>query len=112
VLREGEPAFRRYREDYLNDEAFRGLQMLLIRRPYIGDVIRGTGGLRKMRFADEYRQKGKRSGIRIIYYWWSVGAQFWLFTLYGKEVQSDLSAAQKEALKNMLHAEIKIRNTP
>lgn len=65
--------------------------------------------MRKVRFADERRQKGKRGGIRVIYYWWLGGAQFWLFTLYGKDVRGDLSASQKKALKRLLDAELQAR---
>lgn len=86
------PAFERHRSQYLDDTDFRLLQRLLLMHPHIGDVIKGTGGLRKMRFANTMRHKGKRGGIRIIYYWWSTGQQFWLFTLCGKEVQDDLDA--------------------
>jgi hypothetical protein len=103
------PPFERYRAEYLDDEAFRTLQLLLIQQPEAGAVIQGTGGLRKVRFADERRQKGKRGGIRVIYYWWLGGAQFWLFTLYGKDVQDDLSATQKKALKRLLDAELEAR---
>lgn len=106
------PPFERYRTEYLDDEAFRALQAMLMKNPDAGDVIQGTGGLRKVRFADEKRQKGKRGGIRVIYYWWLDGAQFWLFTLYGKDVQDDLSADQKKALKKLLDAEIKARKNP
>ena len=106
------PPFERYRAEYLDDEAFRALQAMLMKNPDAGDVIQGTGGLRKVRFADEKRQKGKRGGIRVIYYWWLDGAQFWLFTLYGKDVQDDLSADQKKALKKLLDAEIKARKNP
>ena len=53
--------------------------------PEAGDVIPGTGGLRKLRFADERRGKGKRGGLRVIYYWWDPGSQFWLFTIYDKD---------------------------
>ena len=49
-----------------------------------------------MRFADSSRQKGKRGGLRVIYYHWVQGSQFWLFTVYGKDVQDDLSAGQKK----------------
>ena len=104
------PPFERYRTEYLDDEAFRALQLLLLRNPEAGDVIQGTGGLRKMRFADERRQKGKRGGIRIIYYWWTGHAQFWLFTLYGKDVQDDLNTTQKKALKRLLDAELQARS--
>lgn len=106
------PPFERYRTEYLDDEAFRALQAMLMQSPDAGDVIQGTGGLRKVRFADEKRQKGKRGGIRVIYYWWLEGAQFWLFTLYGKDVQDDLNADQKKALKKLLDAEVKARKNP
>jgi hypothetical protein len=51
------PPFERYRAEYLEDDAFRVLQMILMQTPDAGDVIQGTGGLRKVRFADERRQK-------------------------------------------------------
>lgn len=103
------PPFGRSRAQYLDDEAFRSFQMELLRNPEAGDVIQGTGGLRKVRFADGRRQKGKRGGIRIIYYWWLEGAQFWLFTLYGKGVQGDLSEAQRSVLRQLLKAETDAR---
>lgn len=106
------PPFERHRSEYLDDEAFRSFQRLLMKNPEAGDVIQGTGGLRKIRFADERRQKGKRGGIRVIYYWWLGGAQFWLFTLYGKDVQDDLNEQQKKLLKQLLQAEIDARKTP
>jgi len=103
------PPFQRYRPHYLADDAFRALQALLMRHPEAGDAIQGTGGLRKLRFADFRRQKGKRGGIRIIYFWWPAHAQFWLFTLYGKDVQDDLTASQKTILSRMLHNELQAR---
>lgn len=48
------PAFSRYRANYLDDHAFRELQNLLLQHPEAGDVIQGTGGLRKIRFADKW----------------------------------------------------------
>lgn len=103
------PAFARYRSDFLSDEDFRGLQQILLMHPHAGEVIKGTGGLRKLRFSDPLRNKGKRGGIRVIYYYWMAGAQFWLFTLYGKDVQDDLTNAQRQALKNMLEREYLMR---
>ena len=70
------PAFERRRADYLDDAAFRVLQDALMKSPDAGQVIEGTGGLRKMRFADARRGKGKRGGLRVIYYWWGAGMQF------------------------------------
>ena len=103
------PAFERYRSDYLDDNAFGDLQAFLMSNPEAGDVIEGTGGLRKMRFADRRRGKGKRGGLRVIYYWWSAGMQFWLYTLYDKDEMADLTARQRKALKDMLKAELQSR---
>src|SRR5690625_6359832 len=64
------PAFQRHRERYMNDAAFRSFQEKLIENPTAGDVIVGAGGLRKVRFTDSFKGKGKRGGLRIIYYWW------------------------------------------
>lgn len=103
------PAFEKYREDYLDDDSYKEFQQVLIENPKAGDVIEETGGLRKVRFADKRRQKGKRGGIRVIYYWWVSGSQFWLFTLYDKDEADDLTAKQKKALKDMLGKELKER---
>ena len=103
------PPFARHRQAYLDDDGFRRLQMELMRKPDIGAVIEGTGGLRKMRFTDSRRQKGKRGGLRIIYFHWRGGGQFWLFTLYDKDEADDLTAAERKALKTMLDAEVAAR---
>ena len=103
------PAFERYRSDYLDDNAFGDLQASLMSNPEAGDVIEGTGGLRKMRFADRRRGKGKRGGLRVIYYWWEAGLQFWLYTLYDKDERDDLSPQQRKTLRAMLKAELEAR---
>lgn len=103
------PAFTRYRADYLDDEGFRGLQEAMMKSPEAGDVIEGTGGLRKLRHGDPRRGKGKRGGLRVIYYWWDGGSQFWLFTLYGKDEMADLSAEEKRAFKARLKTELGLR---
>ena len=72
------PAFELYRPAYLDAAGFARLQQHLMANPEAGDVIEGTGGLRKLRFADVRRGKGKRGGLRVIYYWWTEGPQFWL----------------------------------
>jgi mRNA-degrading endonuclease RelE of RelBE toxin-antitoxin system len=57
------------RSDYLRDDEFRKFQNVLMQSPKAGNVIAGTGGLRKIRIADPRRGKGKRGGLRTIYYW-------------------------------------------
>lgn len=99
------PFFSRYRSEHLDDESFRALQLLMLKNPACGDVIQGTGGLRKMRFTDDRRHKGKRGGLRVIYYWWVEGRQFWLFTVYGKDDLDNLDPSQRNALAGLLKAE-------
>jgi hypothetical protein len=103
------PAFERRRADYLDEDAFSGLQQALMVNPEAGEVIEGTGGLRKARFADARRAKGKRGGLRVIYYYWTGGPEFWLFTLYGKDEMADLSPKQRAELKERLKGELKTR---
>jgi len=103
------PAFERYRADYLDDDGFRSLQNLLMKHPEAGDLIPDTGGLRKLRYADARRGKGKRGGLRVIYYWWFPGLQFWLFTLYDKDEMPDLTPQQRKAFKAMIKVELEAR---
>jgi hypothetical protein len=100
------PTFTALVGAYLNDDAYRGLQTFLAGEPEAGDVIPGTGGFRKLRWADKRRGKGKRGGLRVIYYHLSGDAQIWLFTLYDKGEVADLNPAEKRQLKAALDAEL------
>lgn len=100
------PGFAARRSEYLSDDEFREFQNLLMENPDVGDVIKGTGGLRKVRVASMKRGKGKRGGSRVIYYWYNAGRQFWLFTIYGKDEMTDLTAEQKRILKAALESEV------
>lgn len=79
--------------------------------PDAGDVIPATGGLRKLRFADPRRRKGTRGGLRVIFYYWTGGPQFWLFTLFDKDEMGDLTSGEKAVLRDRLKAELKARKT-
>ena len=103
------PPFERVRKDYMDDEAYKVFQQELMVNPTAGDVIEGTGGLRKLRQADPRRGKGKRGGLRVIYYWWLGGDQFWLFTVYDKNQADDLTPAQCKLLKQLLKNELENR---
>lgn len=104
------PAFERNRARYLEDDSFGQLQIDLMASPTFGDVIEGTGGLRKLRFGDKRRGKGKRGGLRVIYYYWTGGPEFWLFTLYDKDEAADLTPKERAALKERVKAELKARS--
>jgi mRNA-degrading endonuclease RelE of RelBE toxin-antitoxin system len=103
------PPFERHRASYLDDDDFRSLQNLLMLQPEVGDLIPGTGGLRKLRFGDARRGKGKRGGLRVIYYWWNTRSQIWLFTVYNKDEMADLTPLQRKALKEMIKQELEAR---
>ena len=99
------PAFTRYREDYLDDQGLRSLQRALAANPEAGDLIPGAGGIRKLRWRDSRRGKGKRGGLRIVYYVFLSDEELWLLTLYNKDEASDLSKDEKTELRRALEAE-------
>ncbi len=103
------PVFTRLLADYLDDQAYRALQLALLDNPKIGDLIPGTGGFRKMRWQDPLRSKGKRSGLRVIYYYLSTAQQIWFFTLYNKDEATDLSPNEKKQLKRAIQIELAAR---
>ena len=84
------------------DDEFIIFQELMLENPKAGDVIKGTGGLRKIRFSQPSRGKGKRGGVRIIYYWFTELEQFYLATIYNKGEMADLSNDEKRLLKNKI----------
>jgi hypothetical protein len=75
--------------NYLSDEEFIGLQNYLMNHPDAGDVIPGSGGVRKLRW--RIQERGERGGIRVIYYWRKSRNEIWLITLYAKNEASTIS---------------------
>ena len=86
----------------LSDDDLRALEGRLIADPEAGDVIPGTGGLRKLRFAPPTQHRGKRGALRVIYAFVTVGDVIYLFTLYGKNEQSDLQPEEKKIFRQVL----------
>lgn len=84
----------------MNDDNYGELQRHLASNPQAGDVIRGTGGLRKIRVAANGH--GKSGGARIIYYYFASASQIALIFAYPKNVQENLTPAQKSALKKII----------
>jgi len=80
--------------------------------PLAGDVMPRTGGFRKLRWADARRGKGRRGGLRGIYYWLMNDGQFWMFAIYDKDGLENLTAEQEKALKKAIDKELKTRGTP
>jgi len=73
---------------YLTDDEYRALQWYLLVYPDTGDLVRGSGGIRKVRWAPE--GKGKRGGIRVMYYWKKSDKEIWLLTLYSKSEKATI----------------------
>lgn len=89
----------------LDDENYRLLQYALVADPECGDLIRGSGGLRKLRWAGSGR--GKRGGVRIIYYWAVDAATILLLLVYAKNEMDDLTAQELKLLKRLVEEEFK-----
>lgn len=91
------------------DEVDTALQMIA-RDPECGDVIPGTGGVRKIRIAASGR--GKRGGGRVIYFWFDEDNPIYLLFAYPKNQRDDLSVARRNAMKKLttiLKAEMRDR---
>ena len=104
------PLFTQLLSRYLADDEYRRLQVYLALDPDAGDVMPGTGGCRKMRWADQRRGKGKRGGLRLIYYNLVKDGQIWLLTLYAKDEVVDLSASERRLLKAAIEDEVRQRS--
>ncbi len=103
------PAFTRHLSEYLDEDQYRALQNEMALRPELGTLVPGTGGFRKLRWSDARRGKGRRGGLRIIYYYFASNRQIWLMTLYDKDEAADLTPKQKSALKHAIEAELRAR---
>jgi len=99
------PLFTQLIADYLGDDGYRELQRQLVQDPQAGEVIPGTGGFRKLRWRDTRRGKGKRGGLRVIYYYFATDGRIWLITIYDKDEIQDLGPREKRALKAAIEAE-------
>jgi hypothetical protein len=90
---------------HLDDERYRELQIALMLRPEQGPVIKGSRGLRKVRWAPP--GVGKRGGVRVIYYWAPGETTFYMLYIYAKNEQGDLTARQTRDLAKVVREELK-----
>ena len=99
------PIFTRSIATVLDDDQYRSLQLALALRPEQGALIRGTGGLRKLRWSVQGR--GKRGGARVIYYWDKATETFFMLFVYTKQEQGDLTPKQVKILGQLVRKEFK-----
>jgi hypothetical protein len=90
--------FTRLVQDYLSDDEYSQLQQALATNPEVGTVIPGSGGVRKMRWGVAGR--GKRGGLRVIYFLRTRQGQIWMLTLYPKNVAESISAHVLKQIKD------------
>ena len=94
------PIFYRRVQQFLDDDEYAEMQLFLAARPEAGKIIKGSGGIRKLRWAGSGR--GKRGGLRVIYYWWVAEDRISLLLVYPKNEMDDLKADQLRQLKGQL----------
>jgi len=99
------PVFTALVARHLSDDQYRALQLALLLRPEQGPVVPGGGGIRKLRWAAEGR--GKRGGLRVIYYWAATEDVCYMLYAYAKNEQGDLTRAQIRVLSRLVREEFK-----
>jgi hypothetical protein len=93
------PAYRSYAEKHLSEEERQGIIDYLAEHPKAGDVMRGTGGVRKLRWGKGSR--GKSGGVRVIYYFHDERLPLYLLTLFAKNEQSNLTEEERNTLASL-----------
>ena len=94
------PAFEKSARGLIGEDERRALEILLLENPGRGPVIRGTGGVRKLRIG--LRGRGKRGGGRVIYYFRAAKDRIYMITAYGKTDQTELSAGDRAVIRELV----------
>lgn len=97
--------FTRQVQALLTDDEYSQLQITLTAHPTMGAIIPNSGGLRKIRWSMSGR--GKRSGVRAIYYWVVTGNQILMLFMYSKNEKDDLTSQQLKVLREIVEKEFK-----
>ncbi|MBI1924454.1 hypothetical protein HYR99_09400 [Candidatus Poribacteria bacterium] len=94
------PLFSKLVQELLPDDSYADLQQTLLLRPEAGKLIKGSGGLRKIRWGAS--QRGKSGGVRVIYYWDVPNETIFMLLIYKKSRQEDLLLEQVRVLRNLV----------
>jgi mRNA-degrading endonuclease RelE of RelBE toxin-antitoxin system len=82
------PLFTKLVGEYLTDGEYAALQQALSKSPGLGDVIPGSSGIRKVRWGT--RGRGKRGGVRVVYFVRKEPGVIWMLTIYAKNVAESI----------------------
>ena len=99
------PVFTTAITKLMPDDEYKEMQQALLRCPVAGDIIKGSGGLRKLRWSASGR--GKRGGSRVIYYWYKDIKTIYMLYAYAKNRQEDLTRDQLKVLSKLVEEELK-----
>jgi mRNA-degrading endonuclease RelE of RelBE toxin-antitoxin system len=99
------PIFTKRVKEILSDEEYRLFQIKLINDPESGNIIKGSGGIRKIRWSGSGR--GKRGGSRILYYWYNTQGVLLMLFIFKKNESDDLTKSQLNDLKMIVEREYK-----
>jgi len=97
------PFFTKALSHYLEDDEYAKLQNYLNEQPETGVIVPGSGGVRKLRWGSEGR--GKRGGLRVIYYLRSARGELWMLTIYGKNVSENIPARVLKQMRESIDDE-------
>ncbi len=92
--------FARMVYDYLSEDDYTAFQQFLLEHPDAGDLVKGSGGVRKVRWARS--GSGKSGGVRVCYYTRNTAGQILLLVIYAKSVRDSISGAVLKQLKELL----------
>jgi mRNA-degrading endonuclease RelE of RelBE toxin-antitoxin system len=95
-------SFQRYIEDLDDRSVLIEIQNILLKNPSSGDIIPGTGGVRKLRIRDSSRGKGKRGGFRVLYLDLPEKRKTYLLWIYGKNESEDISPDEKKEIRELV----------
>jgi hypothetical protein len=93
--------FRQLLDQFSSRELEKEIKDQILKNPHVGDVIQGTGGLRKLRLVDKIGNKGKRGGFRVIYLDVPKKELIYLIFIYPKNIKSDLTEKEKFYLSKL-----------
>ena len=96
-------SFENWKPKYLSDDENAELQQFLLAQPFAGDLVPGSGGVRKLRW--KVRGRGKRGGVRIIYYVRFEPNEFWMLTIYAKSRHENVPSHILKKLKEIFENE-------